>query len=244
MSEVKEKLSIDQIQAKLIERLQPSGWATFLKGFIQSSDFTQILEHLVKENQEGRRFTPAFKQMFRAFEECPIDKVKLVIIGQDCYPQPIVADGIAFSCSNTKSPEASLRYILRAIENTVPTEDRDVLTPENQYDLVRWSHQGALVINCAFTTQVGKIGTHMELWKPFTDYLIDMLNFSQSGLVWALVGKQAQAYVDSIGDQHSVFTSTHPAFAAYQRLPTWDCNDIFNKINAQLADYKKEKMLW
>jgi uracil-DNA glycosylase len=244
MSEVKEKISISEIQAKLIERLQQSGWATFLKGFLQSSDFTQIIEYLVKENQEGRRFTPALKQMFRAFEECPVDKVKAVIIGQDCYPQVMVADGIAFSCSNTKKAEASLSYILKAINKTVPDEDRDILTPDNQYDLIRWSHQGVLVINCAFTTQIGKVGAHMHIWKPFTDYLIDMLNFNQSGLVWGLFGKQAQNYEESIGDHHSVFTCVHPAYAAYQRLHEWDCNDIFNRINGQLVDYKKEKILW
>ena len=76
------------------------------------------------------------------------------------------------------------------------------------------------------------------------EYLIDMLNFNQSGLIWVLMGKQAQSYEVLIGEQHKVFTCTHPAFAAYLKAKEWDCNDVFNKVNRQLVEYKKEKIRW
>jgi uracil DNA glycosylase len=83
MSEIKEKLTVEQIQQKLIEKLTSSGWAKLLRGYLFSSDFVKAIEFLVNENEEGRRFTPALKQVFRAFEECPLSTVKVVIIGQD-----------------------------------------------------------------------------------------------------------------------------------------------------------------
>lgn len=244
MSEVKQILSVSEIQQRLIEKLKPSGWAEFLRAHLQSDDFTRVIQFLLAEHADGRRFTPALKQLFTAFERCPLDKVKVVLIGQDPYPQPLVADGMAFSCGNTHKPEASLRYMIGAIEQTVPFEDKGVTDPETMYDLTRWADQGVLLLNSAFTTEVTKTGKHVHVWKPFMEYLIDMLNFRQAGLIWVLMGKQAQSYEALIGEHHKVLTCTHPAFAAYQRLREWDCNDVFNKVNQQLVDYKKDKILW
>ncbi len=245
MSEVTAKsLSPEQIQIKLIEKLEPSGWAEFLRGFLKSSDFTRIIEFLISENQEGRRFTPALKQLFRAFELCPLSSTRIVLIGQDPYPQPLVADGIAFSCSNTGKAEASLRYILQALNDTVPEEDRDMHTGAAATDLSRWCDQGILMLNSALTTELTKVGKHTHVWEPFMNYLIDMLNFRQSGLIWMLIGKQAQSLGSLLGEHHHVYTASHPASAAYKGLRGWDCSDIFNKVNQQLADMKKDKILW
>lgn len=244
MSEVKDKLTPEQIKVKLIEKLRPSGWANLLKGHLQSEDFQAIINFLISENQEGRRFTPSLKLLFRAFELCPLEQTKVIILGQDPYPQPLVADGIAFSCSNTQKPEASLRYMLGAIERTVPFEDQDVTDAETRYNLSRWSKQGVLCLNTALTTELTKVGKHVKEWVPFMEYLIDMLNFNQSGLIWVLMGKQAQGYESLIGEQHNVITCTHPAYAAYLKAKEWDCNDVFNKVNQQLLEYKKEKIKW
>ena len=110
-----ESINLEEIKLKLIEKLQPSGWANKLRGFIQSSDFDKILSELYKQRTEGKKFTPALKQVFRAFEECPVDKLKVIMIGQDPYPHFGVADGLAFSCSNTGKPQPSLKNIFEAI---------------------------------------------------------------------------------------------------------------------------------
>lgn len=245
MSEFTAKtLTVEQIQMKLIEKLEPSGWADLLRGFLKSNDFTGIIEQLLTDNQSGKRFTPALKQLFRAFELCPVDEMNVIIIGQDPYPQPMVADGVAFSCSNTQKPEASLRYILKAVERTVPIEDQQLADKPENIDLGRWSKQGILLLNSALTTELNKIGTHYQLWKPFMEYLIDLVNFRTSGLIWVLVGRQAQGFEPLIGEHHTVITCSHPASAAYQKLKEWDCNDMFNKVNKQLVEYKKDKILW
>ena len=76
-------VNLEDVQQKLYEKLVPSGWGNKLKTFILSDDFRSILETLLQESQAGNRFTPVIKQLFRAFEECPYDDLKVVVINQD-----------------------------------------------------------------------------------------------------------------------------------------------------------------
>ena len=84
-------IDIEEIKKKLYENLKPSGWHRVLRMFIFSSDFDNILLQLIKQTRDGKRFTPKVKQLFRAFEECPYTDLKVIIIGQDPYPQLGVA---------------------------------------------------------------------------------------------------------------------------------------------------------
>jgi uracil-DNA glycosylase len=78
-----EKIDLEEIKQKLFTKLEASGWAAILKPFIFSGDFDNILMELVRLSNEGKRFTPPLKQVFRAFEECPYDELKVVVMGQD-----------------------------------------------------------------------------------------------------------------------------------------------------------------
>ena len=115
---MKTELEIDEIKQKLFDKLEPSGWGRVFKSFIFSSEFDDILIKLYKLSIDGKRFTPTLKQIFRAFEECPYNELQIVIVGQDPYPQVGVADGIAFSCSNTNRLQPNRKqncYILQSI---------------------------------------------------------------------------------------------------------------------------------
>jgi uracil-DNA glycosylase len=221
-----ETINLDEIKCKLIERLKPSGWADKLKGFIQSSDFDKILEALYKQRGEGKRFTPPLKHVFSAFQNCPINDLKIVIVGQDPYPQLGIADGMAFSCSLLGKPQPSLRNIFEAIEHTVYQEWPTYQDP----DLTRWAKQGVLLLNTALTCEVGKIDSHASLWHDFTMYVLDMLNLTNSGLIFILLGKKAQELEPLIGQNHYILKASHPASAAYTKT-VWDCGDVFNKAN-------------
>jgi uracil-DNA glycosylase len=223
-------VDLAEIKSKLIEKLTPSGWAVKLRGFIQSSDFDKILENLLKERDEGKRFTPPLKYAFRAFEECPTSDLKVVIIGQDPYPHFGVADGIAFSCGLTGKPQPSLKNLFEAIEQTVYQGYPTHMDP----DLSRWSQQGVLLLNTALTTQVDKVGTHYDIWKDFIMYVLDMLSLTNSGLIFILLGAKAQELESVIGQNHYILKASHPASAAYTKT-TWDCNDVFNKTNEILT---------
>jgi uracil-DNA glycosylase len=219
-------VNLEEIKCKLIEKLSPSGWATKLRGFIQSSDFDAILETLYIEREQGRRFTPPLKDVFRAFEECPEKDLKVVIIGQDPYPHMNVADGIAFSCSRTGKLQPSLKFIFQEIERTVFQE-----WPSHQEpDLTRWAKQGVLLLNTALTCQIDKVGSHYDIWHDFIMYLLDMINLTNSGVIFILLGAKAQELESVLGQNHYILKASHPASAVYSG-GTWDCNDVFNKTN-------------
>ena len=221
-----EQINLEDIKLKLIERLRTSSWADKLKGFLQSSDFDKVLAELYRLREDGKRFTPPLKQVFRAFEECPYDKLKVIIIGQDPYPYINVADGLAFSCSMTDKVQPSLKNIFAAIDSTVYPQQ----TIEHNPNLTRWANQGVLLLNSALTCQVDKIGSHYNVWKEFIAYTMDILNYTDSGLIFVLMGKQAQELESMIGEHHHVIKVSHPASAAYTKT-TWDCSDMFNEIN-------------
>jgi len=223
---VTEQINLEEIKLKLVERLRPSGWADKLKGFVQSSDFDKILAELYRLREDGKRFTPPLKQVFRAFEECPHNKLKVIMIGQDPYPHLGVADGLAFSCSNTMKPQPSLKNIFDAIEVTIHQEFPTYQDP----NLTRWANQGVLLLNSALTCQVDKVGSHYAIWQEFIAYTMDILNYTDSGLIFVLMGKQAQELESMIGEHHYIVKVSHPASAAYTKT-AWDCSDMFNEIN-------------
>jgi uracil-DNA glycosylase len=223
---MEQTINLVEIKEKLIEKLKPSGWANKLKGFIQSSDFDKILETLYNERENGKRFTPPLKDVFKAFEECPEKDLKIVFIGQDPYPQLGVADGMAFSCGVTMKPQPSLRNMFEAIEETVYQGFPTYQDP----NLTRWANQGVLLLNTALTCQVDKIGSHYNIWNEFVMYVFDMLNFTNSGLIFVLLGAKAQELESIIGPNHYILKASHPASAAYTKT-TWDCKNIFLRAN-------------
>jgi uracil-DNA glycosylase len=237
---MKSTINIEDIKNKLYNNLKPSGWARILKGFIYSKDFDNIIKELAKQSSEGKRFTPTFKNMFRAFEECPYNKTKVIIVGQDPYPTADVADGIAFSCKNTPNLQPSIRYILTAINDTV----YDGNATSSEQDLTRWANQGILLLNTALTTTVSKSGQHFKIWQPFTAYLFDWLNWHNSGIVYIYMGKKAEEWRDSVSDNNYKLIVSHPASAAYTKQQKWECNDVFNHTNKIMHDLYGEKITW
>ena len=232
-------METEQIKQKMFDKLEPSGWGKVFKSFIFSSEFEKILNKLWDLSNKNSRFAPTLKQVFRAFEECPYDKLQVVIVGQDPYPTLNVADGIAFSCSNTNKLQPSLKFILQEVDKTV--YDNHVISED--LDLKRWSNQGILLFNTALTVEVGKIGSHYDIWKPFTAYLFDYLNQNNSDLIYVYMGKKAQEWSDLTNDDNHKFFIKHPASAAYNGSK-WDSDDIFNKISLILNNKDKTIITW
>lgn len=218
-------INIEEIKEKLIKKLDGTGWDVKLRSFIKSSDFNEILENLHKQRENGKRFTPPLKYVFKAFEKCKLDNLKVVIIGQDPYPHMGVADGLAFSCSLTGKPQPSLKNVFQAIDETVYKDGR-----EHNPDLERWAEQGVLLLNTALTCQIDKVGSHYDIWQDFISYVIDMLSLTNSGIIFVLLGAKAQELESLIGNNHYILKASHPASAAYSG-GKWECNDIFNKAN-------------
>ena len=155
-------MEIKEIQEKFCDMLVPSGWEPQLWNLIHSPQFTRPIKELMQDVDAGKKFTPTFKNIFKAYQSCDYDDLKVVIVGQDPYPQADVADGIAFSCSNTNKEQPSLRYIFDELQTQYPDASRDC-------DLSRWSKQGVLMLNTALTCEVDNIGAHVKTWKGWTE---------------------------------------------------------------------------
>jgi uracil-DNA glycosylase len=217
------KLEIEEIKEKIHAKLSSSGWGRVLHGFIFSKDFEIIILQLAKQARDGKRFTPTLKNIFKAFEECPYDKLKVVIIGQDPYPGIHEADGIAFSLSKAEQIQPSLQFMFDAINTTVYNGSVE----SYEKDLKRWSNQGVLLLNIALTTTVGKAGQHYLIWQPFMAYLFDYLSWYCPGLVYIYMGKKAQEWSNCVNDNNYKFFISHPLSASYNNLPSWDSKNVF-----------------
>ena len=235
------KINTLEIAQKLYDKLKNTGWDNALRTYLLGDSFQTLLNELVKLRNDGKRITPPLKNVFKAFEECPVKNVKVVMIGQDPYPQFNVADGIAFSCGNTNYPEASLRYILKEINADVAKDQRD---PGQSPDLRRWSNQGVLLINCALTTNIGEVGKHYDLWSDFISFVLDYLAWNNPGIVYVMLGKKAQEWDDFIYDSNFKIHVSHPASAAYNKQSRWTSNNLFNQINQNLLSINQTSIIW
>ena len=232
-------MELEEIKQKMFNKLEPSGWGRVFKSFIFSSDFDDIITRLYTLSQEGKRFTPPLKQVFRAFEECPYDKLQVVFIGQDPYPQIGVADGVSFSCSNTGKAQPSIRFILEEVNRTVYNGH----TVSEDVDLSRWSNQGILMLNTALTVEVDKIGSHYDIWRKFTAYLLDWLSNYNPGLIYVYMGKKAEEWSELTTNTEYKFMVKHPASAAYNGSK-WDSDNVFNKISSIVTNTTGNIITW
>lgn len=230
-------INIEEYKQKIFTKLEPSGWGRVLKPFIFSIEFEKILTTLHKNSIDGKRFTPPLKDVFRAFEECPYDELKVVIVGQDPYPTLGVADGIAFSCSKSEREQPSLRFILDEVEKMYPNGY------ERPLDLTRWTRSGVLLMNTAFTTEVGKIGQHYDIWSPMVAYIFDYLKNFNPGLVYVYMGKKSHEWADMCGENCTKFMVSHPASAAYNGSK-WDSKGVFKEVKDTVYNLSGYKIIW
>lgn len=226
-------VNIQEKKEYFYSKLENTGWS-FIKDYVESPSFDNVLVKLIKQVEQGNRFTPKYKDLFNAFIKCPYDKLKVVFIGQDPYPQLNVADGIAFSCSKTNKEQPSLKFIFDELQKQYPQASRNP-------DLSRWSNQGVLMLNVALTVQVGKIGSHYAIWSDFTNYVLHNLA-KRNDLIIVLLGKKAEEYQLLFKDSN-IIKASHPASAAY-RGGLWDSNLLFKTINNILTQQEKELIRW
>jgi uracil-DNA glycosylase len=187
---------------------------------------------------EGFQIFPCAVDIFRAFKECPHNRVKVVIIGQDCYINPGEAHGLAFSVGvpGVKMPP-SLRNIFKEIQREYGGEMR------RDMNLIDWARQGVLLLNTALTVRQSCSGSHIHIWKDFTTDLIKHLGGSLlEGCVFMLWGNHAQEYEKYINaDKNLVLKHSHPSPLA--RRP-FVGNGHFRKCNEYLEIQGKEEIVW
>lgn len=183
---------------------------------------------------------PSKKDTFKAFELTPPDKLKVILVGQDPYPKYGQPTGVAFGVDIEKSKTVpfSLKMILEEVENTT-----DVLQLTPDHSLESWCEQGVLMLNTAFTLEAGRIGSHTEMWKPFTERLLKDITTKYSDVPVIFLGAKAAAFEDCLNG-NPVIKASHPAAEAYGRRGGFLKSGVFSKCNEVLEEQGKTPIEW
>ncbi len=214
-----------------------SSWKAVLQDEFDKEYFDRLTDFVRNEYKTRLTFPPA-SLIFNAFDQCPFDKVKVVIIGQDPYHGDGQAHGLCFSVNDGVAFPPSLLNIFKEIER-----DLGKRTPTSG-NLIRWAQQGVLLLNATLTVQAHMAASHQSKgWETFTDAVIRKLATEKEHLVFMLWGSYAQKkgeFIDS--KRHLVLKSVHPSpLSAYRGFIG---NNHFSLANKYLRENGQGEINW
>ncbi len=212
-------------------------WKEQLASEFEKDYFKQLTGFVRQEYQRGTVYPPG-KCIFNAFEHCPFDKVKVVILGQDPYHEPGQAHGLCFSVQDGIPFPPSLVNIFKEIQDNLR-----IPVPQSG-NLTRWADQGVLLLNATLTVRAHQAGSHQNKgWETFTDAVIHRLAENRNHIVYILWGSYAQkkgAFIDP--SRNLVLKSAHPSpLSAYRGFFG---NKHFSKANDYLIVTGQEPIRW
>ena len=212
-------------------------WKNALAGEFEKAYFASLVRFLHHEKAAGKKIFPPGSQIFRAFDLTPVDKLKVVILGQDPYHGPGQAHGLSFSVPANMPAPPSLKNIFKEIES-------DLGVKMSGYpNLEKWASQGVLLLNAVLTVQSGAAASHSKRgWAEFTDAVIKYISDNCEGVVFLLWGNFARgksALIDHA--RHHVLEAAHPSPLA--RGAFFGCRH-FSQTNALLESQGKTPIDW
>jgi len=215
-------------------------WQRYLKEEFERPYFTELTQFVKKEYKEAKVYPPP-KDIFRAFDLCPFEKVKVVILGQDPYHGERQANGLAFAVDEKIAVPPSLQNIFKEIATDVCEGQTFTKRSGN---LTRWAEQGVLLLNATLTVRAHQAGSHQSHgWEEFTDAAIHALSEGREYLVFMLWGnyaKQKGAHIDR--SKHLVLEAPHPSpFSVANGF--FGCKH-FSKANAYLVEHSIKPINW
>ncbi len=213
-------------------------WKSVLADEFEKDYFKKLTEFVRGEYLSGKTIYPAPKNIFNAFNLCPLDQVKVVIIGQDPYHEPGQAHGLCFSVENGVDLPPSLINIYKEIESDL---GRKSIT---NGDLTAWANQGVLLLNATLTVRAHVAASHAgHGWETFTDAVIRAVAQTQKNVVYMLWGSFAQKKAEMVDkNQNLVLCSAHPSpLSAYRGFFG---NHHFSRANEYLVQHGKEPINW
>lgn len=212
-----------------------ASWEEYLRGEIKKTYFTELVKELNSEYKKA--CYPSEKLIFNAFNLCPFNKVKVVILGQDPYYRKEQAMGLSFSVPEGIKLPPSLRKIYKEIE-----EDLCYSMPESSGNLTRWAEQGVLLLNTTLTVRAGAANSHKNLgWQEFTDAVIKALSEHHEHIVFMLWGNNAKKKKNLIDiNRHCIIESYHPAAMPRYKFTKHQ----FTCCNAYLKQQGLEEIDW
>lgn len=233
--------------------LVPNDWQVLLSDYFVSRDWQALSDAFDQEYQANKAsIRPDKELLFHALHLTSVADVKVILLGQDPYHSPGLAQGLAFSIPKT-IPIGSRQFpsSLRNINKALQTEGFGSL--ENG-DLRRWAQQGVLLLNTALSVRLGEAGSHSQLgWASFVKALIKKLSASHSHLVWLLWGSHAQSFEEEICNtsNHCILRASHPSgLGVYKTQRPFiypgdqqSCGH-FRETNQYLIAHQKKEIVW
>ena len=213
-------------------------WKKVLEKEFQTDYFNNIS---LKTREEYSKFVcyPPGSKLFRAFDECPFNKLKVVIIGQDPYHGENQANGLCFSVDNGVEKPPSLKNIFKELNTSFTKNER------TNSDLSDWSNQGVLLLNSILSVRRKFPGSHRHIgWEEFTENVIKIISKEKVNLVFMLWGNYAKNKEKFIHDNnHLVLKSGHPSPLSANK-GFWFGNNHFKKCNDFLTANNLETIKW
>lgn len=215
-----------------------ASWLALLGDLFETPWFGSLRDLLVEERKHYTVYPPG-PLMFNALNLCPLDKTRVVILGQDPYHNPGQAHGLSFSVPRGIDPPPSLQNIFKELHTDLG------LAPPTHGNLEDWAKQGVLLLNTSLSVRAGQAASHFPLgWEQFTDAVISRLSQKREHLVFLLWGRPARAKKPLIDTTkgHLVLEAAHPSpLSAYKGF--FGCRH-FSQANAFLANHGQEPVRW
>ena len=214
-----------------------SSWKEALKEEFDKPYFIELARRLHSEKASGITVYPPASTLFKARALCPLDKVKVVILGQDAYHGPGQAMGLSFSVPDGVRTPPSLVNIFKEIESDLG------IRMSGRPNLESWAAQGVLLLNAVLTVRAGEAASHAGLgWTSFTDAVIKTISDRCEGVVFLLWGNYARSKAPLIDSgRHHILEAAHPSPLA--RGAFFGCRH-FSKTNTLLVSEGKEPIDW
>ena len=226
---------------EMLESLHDDAWRTSLLPITTTPTFRN-LARFVESERKSKKIFPPKDEVFSAYNLTPLEKVKVVIIGQDPYHGPGQGHGLCFSVKRGIAIPPSLRNIYKeAVADGVLSAK-----PEHGF-LESWAEQGVFMLNTVMTVRQGEANSHAKRgWESFTEQAIKVLNKERTGLVFLLWGKPAQDKGVGIDrKKHMVISSSHPSpLGATKTAAPFIGSKCFSKCNAELVKQGQEPIVW
>lgn len=234
---------MEKLRNKKNEYNQDGNWEEFIDCERNKQYFLNLELKIEKKfskaaDRKVQEILPPIEQRYRAFTLCPIDNLKVVIIGQDPYHKLNQANGLAFSIANGEKIPPSLRNIFKELAD-------DTGTIRINTDLSDWAKQGVLLLNAVLSVREGSANSHKDYgWEIFTNRVIQKISDEKNNIVFILWGRYAQNVAKNVDrTKHCIIQSTHPSPLSANRGGFFGSKP-FSRCNEYLQMNNKDVIIW
>lgn len=234
-----------------LQKLFGKSWTEELLPFLRSEEFEKIGNQIKQFQIKRLEITPAPKEIFRSFLECPFHKMHTLILANGPYigkaeeDGGLIADGLAFSARRAKNTPTALHLLTEAMNEEIYNNDPEQSMLGWDNDLTYLANDGVLLLNTGLTATIGRASTeHISIWKPFISFVLKLINSKKDSMGVILMGDYAKSYHPLLDNPtYAVYECEHPN-EAIMRNKRWDSDGCFKALNAYHKTFNNINIKW